>query len=201
MMTCRNWIAVLVGAFVLCETAAADTKGCESFRESDFTAIGRYLADMELSKCSKLYHSKKQKREKKDALVLKHKVNSARMLDWWRKNAKGLPKGDVFYPFGGPDIANPVMLFPEARTFTLFGLESIGSVPKIRDYLLMAGRKGGSTKMGKIKRSLLKHSATEFLHNEPDEARFQPLLTCFTCRNFSFLLGEAGRRHSYCAQN
>ena len=33
----------------------------------------------------------------------------------------------VFYPFGGPDIIYPLMLFPRAQSYLLIGLESSGS--------------------------------------------------------------------------
>ncbi len=35
----------------------------------------------------------------------------------------------VFYPFGGPDILNARLLFPQATTYLLFGLERIGRLP------------------------------------------------------------------------
>lgn len=34
----------------------------------------------------------------------------------------------VFYPFGGPDISYPLMLFPQAQSYLLIGLEPVGSV-------------------------------------------------------------------------
>ena len=33
----------------------------------------------------------------------------------------------MFYPFGGPDIIYPLMLFPRAQSYLLIGLESSGS--------------------------------------------------------------------------
>jgi hypothetical protein len=35
----------------------------------------------------------------------------------------------VFYPFSGPDFLNVYTMFPTARTYVLFGLEPVGSVP------------------------------------------------------------------------
>jgi hypothetical protein len=35
----------------------------------------------------------------------------------------------VFYPFGGPDILNALVLFPDAPTYTLLGLEPVGPLP------------------------------------------------------------------------
>ncbi|RZK16997.1 MAG: hypothetical protein EOO56_18810 [Hymenobacter sp.] len=35
----------------------------------------------------------------------------------------------VFYPFSGPDFLNVYTMFPTARTYVMFGLEPVGSVP------------------------------------------------------------------------
>lgn len=35
----------------------------------------------------------------------------------------------VFYPFSGPDILNAVTFFPDARGYTMFGLEPVGLIP------------------------------------------------------------------------
>ncbi len=40
----------------------------------------------------------------------------------------------LFYPFGGPDALNAVLLFPKCSTYLLFGLEPIGSVPAVEKY-------------------------------------------------------------------
>ncbi len=37
----------------------------------------------------------------------------------------------LFYPFGGPDALNAILLFPACRSYLLFGLEPIGSVPAL----------------------------------------------------------------------
>jgi hypothetical protein len=36
----------------------------------------------------------------------------------------------VFYPFGGPDLLTPLLLFPNADTYVLLGLEFVGRFPK-----------------------------------------------------------------------
>ena len=38
---------------------------------------------------------------------------------------------DLFYPFGGPDFLNAFTLFPQARKYTLIGLEPVGGVPDL----------------------------------------------------------------------
>lgn len=35
----------------------------------------------------------------------------------------------VFYPFGGPDLLTPLILFPQAETYVLLGLEFVGHLP------------------------------------------------------------------------
>ncbi len=35
----------------------------------------------------------------------------------------------VFYPFGGPDLLTPIILFPRAETYVLLGLELVGRLP------------------------------------------------------------------------
>jgi hypothetical protein len=48
----------------------------------------------------------------------------------WRAELTGKYGAEVFYPFGGPDAVHPVVLFPDARRYTLFGLERVGRLPR-----------------------------------------------------------------------
>ena len=48
----------------------------------------------------------------------------------WRAELAGKYGEEVFYPFGGPDAVHPVVLFPDARRYTLFGLERVGRLPR-----------------------------------------------------------------------
>ena len=52
-------------------------------------------------------------------------------IDGWRDRTLGRTGGSdlVFYPFSGPDAANVLAFFPEARQYVLFGLEPVGCVP------------------------------------------------------------------------
>jgi hypothetical protein len=52
-------------------------------------------------------------------------------IDAWRsKSLANTPARDVgFYPFSGPDIANMLTFFPEAREYLLIGLEPVGCIP------------------------------------------------------------------------
>ena len=49
---------------------------------------------------------------------------AATELDSVRQNSPTL-----FYPFSGPDFLNAFTLFPDSRTYVMFGLEPVGSVP------------------------------------------------------------------------
>jgi hypothetical protein len=58
-------------------------------------------------------------------------------IDNWR--GRTLEKGDttglVFYPFSGPDAANVLSFFPNARQYLLIGLEPVGCIPAgLSDY-------------------------------------------------------------------
>jgi hypothetical protein len=58
-------------------------------------------------------------------------------IEVWRNlNLGEAPARDIaFYPFGGPDAANLLTFFPDARDYILMGLEPVGCVPSaITDY-------------------------------------------------------------------
>ncbi len=40
----------------------------------------------------------------------------------------------LFYPFSGPDFLNAFIFFPNAKTYILFGLESVGNLPDISNF-------------------------------------------------------------------
>lgn len=40
---------------------------------------------------------------------------------------------NLFYPFSGPDFLNADLFFPNADTVTMFGLEPVGSLPKVEE--------------------------------------------------------------------
>jgi len=52
-------------------------------------------------------------------------------IDDWRKISLGsVPAGGVaFYPFSGPDAANVLRFFPDAREYVMVGLEPVGCIP------------------------------------------------------------------------
>jgi len=57
--------------------------------------------------------------------------NLERMRSWWRGRAPA-NYSTVFYPFSGPDIENALVLFPDADSYLMFGLEPPGAIPDVR---------------------------------------------------------------------
>jgi hypothetical protein len=59
-----------------------------------------------------------------------------RIDNWRERSLRDAPTGNVgFYPFGGPDAANLLAFFPDAREYILIGLEPVGCVPAgLADY-------------------------------------------------------------------
>src|SRR5215471_14161022 len=58
-------------------------------------------------------------------------------IDAWRGRALGnLAAPQVaFYPFGGPDTANLLAFYPEAKAYVIVGLEPVGCIPSnLQDY-------------------------------------------------------------------
>jgi hypothetical protein len=56
-------------------------------------------------------------------------------IDVWRNGNLGNARDVAFYPFGGPDAANLLTFFPEARDYIMLGLEPVGCIPSaIADY-------------------------------------------------------------------
>ncbi|MEI6667150.1 MAG: hypothetical protein WCP29_03265 [Acidobacteriota bacterium] len=57
----------------------------------------------------------------------------ALMRTWRDKEFKALADGceTLFYPFGGPDFLNAYLIYPSCKSYLLFGLESVGSVPAL----------------------------------------------------------------------
>lgn len=61
------------------------------------------------------------------------KQRFALMREWRDKRFKSIADAcdTLFYPFGGPDFLNAYLIYPSCKTYLLFGLESVGSVPAI----------------------------------------------------------------------
>jgi hypothetical protein len=61
--------------------------------------------------------------------MLKHATLNR--IDSWRERTleKRRSSGLAFYPFSGPDAANVLSFFPDAREYLMIGLEPVGCVP------------------------------------------------------------------------
>jgi hypothetical protein len=57
--------------------------------------------------------------------------NLESMRTWWTGRAPA-KYSTVFYPFGGPDIGNAIVLFPDADSYLMFGLEAPGAIPDLQ---------------------------------------------------------------------
>jgi hypothetical protein len=58
------------------------------------------------------------------------KRHLSRIAAWRERALAGLPAGNIaFYPFGGPDAANLLSFFPDAREYIIVGLEPVGCIP------------------------------------------------------------------------
>jgi len=58
-------------------------------------------------------------------------THTSRMEKWAARELDSVrtASATLFYPFSGPDFLNAYTLFPSSRTYVLFGLEPVGSVP------------------------------------------------------------------------
>lgn len=55
--------------------------------------------------------------------------NIVRIENWSEKHVPRKVVSDLFYPFGGPDILNALLFFPQVENYYLFGLEPAGKIP------------------------------------------------------------------------
>lgn len=52
------------------------------------------------------------------------------VIDKWQAEKLKDTSAQLFYPFGGPDVAHAIFMFPNAKERVLFGLEPIGGLAK-----------------------------------------------------------------------
>ena len=60
-----------------------------------------------------------------------HATHTKRMQRWAATELDSVRQASptLFYPFSGPDFLNAFTLFPTSRTYVMFGLEPVGSIP------------------------------------------------------------------------
>jgi hypothetical protein len=101
--------------------------------------------------------------------------------EWARDNLKDLPPGPVFYPFSGPDLINPLTLFPRATTLTLLGLEPVGPIPRASEGAAVQVRR--LKRMGRAFKHILRRNyfITDAMADglDPDELGVAGLLPLF----------------------
>ena len=126
----RLAIASLCGALLVAslarEAAAGDLAGTARF------LAGKWVAsDSKLSEHARTPSYAEYAEQVASGWKQFQQPNLERMRTWWTDRAP--PKySTVFYPFSGPDIGNALVLFPDADSYLMFGLEPPGAIPDLQ---------------------------------------------------------------------
>jgi len=102
---------------------------------SNASETALFLAGNPLPKTSELYSYTKSKSYKSYKKQLNNgwkkfqKPNIIKIKKWWTLHSPKKAENDILYPFSGPDIMNALTFFPDADTYTMFGLENPGIIP------------------------------------------------------------------------
>jgi hypothetical protein len=59
-------------------------------------------------------------------------LNPMRMWAAQELGSSQAAEGTVFYPFSGPDVANMLSFFPQAKNYLMIGLEPVGTLPNFQ---------------------------------------------------------------------
>lgn len=110
--------------------------GCHQVRlerTTDIDEISRVLAGIPVAESSPLFHLTQSSHwmshnAAMDASFARFQQTTLDPAKSWAAAEIPLSPDVIFYPFGGPDMAIPVALFPRAKEFILFGMEPPGSV-------------------------------------------------------------------------
>lgn len=94
-----------------------------------------YLSGLGVSENSLLYERSRTSyylnyKKKMDAGWININRVSLSKIPHWRNREINEKFRTVFYPFGGPDLLNALVFFPEAEYYILIGLEAPGFIPK-----------------------------------------------------------------------
>lgn len=106
--------------------ALALSPQCAAEPEAD--AVARYLAGLPNGKLEETGVWKAH-RAAFDASWKRLAPRIAQMRSFQARELQSPGAPNVFYPFGGPDALTATVLFPDARSYTLVGLEPAGSLP------------------------------------------------------------------------
>lgn len=123
--------------FLVCGLLCFLLSGCGPVRverRSHFDDVARLLAGMEVPEASPIHALSqtdvwKEHNRAMDGSFARFAESSVEPMRTWA--AREIPETPpvVFYPFGGPDMAIPLALFPSSREFILFGMEPPGVPP------------------------------------------------------------------------
>ncbi|MCR9143141.1 MAG: hypothetical protein NXI24_12880 [bacterium] len=100
-----------------------------------FAELARFIAGRELAPDAKLHPlttgaSYQSYRKRVRTAWERYETNHLQAMRAWNPELKDRGCGpNVFYPFSGPDITHAVSLFPDAPTYVMFGLETVGPIP------------------------------------------------------------------------
>ncbi len=127
----RLAVASLCGALLVASVAGESAA-------ADLSDIARFLAGKGVAPDSKLAEQARTQSYVEYAEQIRsgwkqfQQPNLERMRSWWTGRAPAR-YSTVFYAFSGPDIGNALVLFPDADTYLMFGLESPGAIPDLQD--------------------------------------------------------------------
>src|SRR5579862_322848 len=118
--------ALAAGLFAQCSTLGPDGHWDEASQYLAGLGAGAYGADATADQ--KQAWSDYSKAIGSDWKGLKRDYLD-RINSWRKKALEGANSSVAFYPFSGPDAANALAFFPEAKEYVLIGLEPIGCIP------------------------------------------------------------------------
>ncbi len=163
-----NFIKIFAISFVILFFSCADKNNSElsAAKNSDAQIINKSLnesamifAGKSIDKDSKLYAfsnsavNKAYAKEINAAWKKFQEPNLKNISEWWKNHSPKKNYSGVLYPFSGPDIMNALVFFPDADSYTMFGLEHPGIIPdlnKMTDAEIINGLKGLKNSLGTI---------------------------------------------------
>lgn len=128
----RLAVASLCGALLAASAAAASAAG-------DLSDTARFLAGKGAAPDSSLAaHAQTQAytdyaEQIRSGWNQFEQPNLDRMRTWWTGRAPA-KYSTVLYAFSGPDIGNALVLFPDADSYLMFGLEAPGAIPNCKGW-------------------------------------------------------------------
>jgi hypothetical protein len=141
------------------ELSAAKKDADSQIKNIPLNESAMILAGKSIDKNSKLYKfsssaiSQAYSKEINAAWKKFQEPNLKKISEWWKNHAPKKTYSKILYPFSGPDIMNALVFFPDADTYTMFGLEHPGVIPdmyNMTDAEIINGLKGLKNSLGTI---------------------------------------------------